>query len=65
MIAIATITALEQRKLKEFLKQEVVYGSFSHKPNNKRAKDGLKDCLLSLKSIDEYDSDKCYDVEMM
>jgi hypothetical protein len=37
----------------------------SMNPNNKRAKDGLKDCLLSLELIDEYDSDREYDVEMM
>jgi len=34
-------------------------------PNNKRAKDGLKDCLLSLELIDEYESDREYDVDMM
>ena len=57
----------EQREaLKNFLRAKKWFTEvLATNPNNKRAKDGLKDCLLSLELIDEYDSDKDYDVEMM
>ena len=57
----------EQREgLKNFLRAKKWFTEvLSMNPNNKRAKDGLKDCLLSLELIDEYDSDREYDVEMM
>ena len=57
----------EQREgLKNFLRAKKWFTEvLETNPNNKRAKDGLKDCLLSLELIDEYESDREYDVDMM